>query len=243
MELFGFFAGVPVGVTASAILAVLFVLGYTGAPLALWAIAGAAALAGFAAPTWLWITYGVLAAVFNLPFLRRPLLSAPIVQTMKALKFLPQISQTEQEAIDAGNIWVDGELFSGKPDFERMINEGYPDLSEEERAFLDGPVEELCRVTSDWDVWQNRKLPREAWDIIKKDKFFGLIIPKKYGGHEFSPSAKSAIVSKLSSRSGPLSKSVMVPNSLGPAELLMHYGTEEQKDYYLPRLATAEEIP
>lgn len=243
MELFGFFAGLPVGVTASAILAVLFVLGYTGAPLALWTLAGAAALAGFAAPVWLWTVYGVLAAVFNLSFLRRPLLSAPIVQTMKALKFLPQISQTEQEAIDAGNIWIDGELFSGKPDFERMINEEYPDLSAEERAFLDGPVEELCQVTSDWDVWQNRKLPQEAWDIIKRDKFFGLIIPKKYGGHEFSPSANSAIVSKLSSRSGPLSTTVMVPNSLGPAELLMHYGTDKQKDYYLPRLATAEEIP
>ncbi|MCB0277349.1 MAG: acyl-CoA dehydrogenase, partial [Calditrichaeota bacterium] len=144
---------------------------------------------------------------------------------------------------EAGTIWVDGELFSGKPDFKRILKEGYPDLSDEEKAFMEGQVNELCAMTDDWEVFSNRELPEKVWDYIKKERFFGLIIPKKYGGLEFSASMNSAVVAKLASRCGPLTTTVMVPNSLGPAELLLHYGTEAQKDYYLPRLARGEDIP
>ena len=243
LPLYHFFASMPVWAVVVGILAVLLILGYAGAPLALWTLAGVALLYGFAAPTWLWIVFGVLALVMNLPPLRRALFSGPIMKLLNALKFLPTISPTEQTAIEAGNVWVEGELFSGKPNFKRILNEPYPDLTPDEQAFIDGPVEELCRVTRDWDVFQQKALPKEAWDIIKRERFFGMIIPKKYGGLEFSPLANSAVVQKLSSRCGPLATTVMVPNSLGPAELLIHYGTQEQRDYYLPRLATGEEIP
>ncbi|MEM8487860.1 MAG: acyl-CoA dehydrogenase [Bacteroidota bacterium] len=240
---FEFFASLPAWTVALSVLAVLVVLGYTGAPLWLWTIAGVAALYGFAAPTWLWATFGVLAVVLNLPFLRRMLFTGPVLKLLNALKFLPTISQTEQTAIEAGNVWVEGELFSGKPDGKRIVNEPYPSLTAEEQAFLDGPVEDLCSVTHDWEVFQQKGLPAEAWEIMKRDRFFGMIIPKKYGGLEFSPLANSAVVQKLSSRCGPLATTVMVPNSLGPAELLIHYGTQEQRDHYLPRLARGEDIP
>lgn len=243
LPLYNFFADVPVWATVAGILLVLLGLGYTGASLWIWAIAGAVALYGFQAPVWLWAVYGGLALVMNLPVLRRMVFSGPIMGLLNALNFLPTISETEQTAIEAGNVWVEGELFSGKPNFKRIMDEPYPDLTPDEQAFLDGPVEELCAVTRDWDVFQERKLPDAAWDIIRRDRFFGMIIPKKYGGLEFSPLANSAIVQKLSSRCGPLATTVMVPNSLGPAELLIHYGTQEQRDYYLPRLATGEEIP
>ena len=243
LPLYNFFADVPLWATVVGILLVLLGLGYTGASLWIWAIAGAAALYGFQAPVWLWAVYGGLALIMNIPALRRLVFSGPIMSLLNALNFLPTISETEQTAIEAGNVWVEGELFSGKPDFKRIMNEPYPDLTPDEQAFLDGPVEELCAVTRDWDVFQEKKLPDAAWDIIRRERFFGMIIPKKYGGLEFSPLANSAIVQKLSSRCGPLATTVMVPNSLGPAELLIHYGTKEQQDYYLPRLATGEEIP
>ncbi|HET6528587.1 MAG TPA: acyl-CoA dehydrogenase, partial [Balneolaceae bacterium] len=157
--------------------------------------------------------------------------------------FLPTISETERTAIEAGNVWVDAELFSGKPDLKRLAKEPYPDLSDDEKEFLNGPVEELCAMVDDWEVFVQKEFTGEAWEYMRKQKFFGLIIPKKYGGLEFSAAAHSAIVAKLYSRSGPLATTVMVPNSLGPAELLMHYGTDEQKDHYLPRLARGEEMP
>lgn len=186
---------------------------------------------------------GTVAAFVGIPALRRPTLSKAVMQTMNKLGFLPTISQTEKTAIESGTVWVDGELFSGKPDFKRMLEEGYPDLSDEERAFLDGPVDELCRMTDDWEISQDRGLKQEVWDYLKRERFFGLIIPKEYGGLGFSALANSAVVAKLSARSQVLGITVMVPNSLGPAELLIHYGTEEQKSYYLPRLAKGEEIP
>ena len=225
------------------LLLIVAVLGFSGASFWAWVVVAALALGGFGAPLWGWVVLGAMVLLFGVKPLRRLLLSGPIVRTVKAMKLLPAISETEQVAIEAGNIWVDGELFSGKPDFKRILKEPYPDLSPEEQAFLDGPVEAICRVTDDWEVFRNRELPKAAWDLIKKERFFGLIIPKQYGGHEFTPSANSAIVVKLMTRCGPLGTTVMVPNSLGPAELLMHYGTQAQKDYYLPRLASAEEIP
>ncbi len=175
--------------------------------------------------------------------IRRTLISAPLLKLVTRLKLLPTISETERVAIDAGTVWVEGSLFSGKPDFKRIFAMDYPRLSKEEQKFLDGPCEQLCQMVKDWDVFQKRDLPPEVWQFIKEHKFFGMIIPKKYGGLEFSALGHSAVIAKLASRSSPLAISVMVPNSLGPAELLVHYGTAHQKDHYLPRLASGQEIP
>ncbi len=226
------------------VLAGALTLAFTGAPLGLWTLAVAVVLYGTAAPVWLWVVFGVLAIAFNLKPLRRAFLSKPLMNLLRASGFLPKISDTERTAIEAGTVWVEGELFAGKPNFHRLLREtSYPSLSEEERAFLEGPVEELCRMVNDWDVWRRRDLPPEVWQFIREHKFFGIIIPKAYGGLGFSALANSAVVQKLASRCGPLATTVMVPNSLGPAELLIHYGTPAQRDYYLPRLARGEEIP
>ena len=186
---------------------------------------------------------GAVAALVGIPSLRRATISRGIMTTMKSMGFLPTISETEKTAIDSGTVWVDGELFSGKPDFRRLMREPYPVLTEAEQAFLDGPAAEICRMVSDWDVWRRRGLSPEVWAYLKKERFFGLIIPEEYGGHGFGALANSEVVARLSARSQALGITVMVPNSLGPAELLIHYGTQEQKEYYLPRLATGEEIP
>ncbi|MGD8427563.1 MAG: acyl-CoA dehydrogenase [Balneolaceae bacterium] len=223
------------------IVATLFA--YWGTPLWMWAIAGFIALWGFEAPVWLFVVYGALVVLFNVKPIRRVLLTGPLMKLLDALNFLPAISETERTAIEAGNVWVDAELFSGKPDLKRLANESYPDLSQEEKNFLDGPVEKLCSMVDDWDVFVRKGFTDEVWEFMREHKFFGLIIPEEYGGLNFSASAHSAIIGKLASRCGPLATTVMVPNSLGPAELLMHYGTEEQKNYYLPRLATGEEMP
>jgi len=187
---------------------------------------------------------GAAAAAFvGVRPLRRNTLSKGIMGGMKKLGFLPAISQTERTAIEAGTVWVEGELFSGKPDFDRMLRQAYPQLSPREQAFIDGPVEELCRMADEWTTVQKKDLPEEVWAFIKREKFFGMIIPEEYGGLGFSALANSAVVQKLNSRNGVAAITVMVPNSLGPAELLLHYGTEEQKDHYLPRLARGEDIP
>jgi acyl-CoA dehydrogenase len=242
LPLFDAFAGMPtVGVVAGVLLA-LFVLGYTGAPLWLWAVAGAVGLYGAGAPLWLWIPYGVLVAAFNIGPIRRQL-SASLMRLMEALQFLPTISETEQTAIDAGSVWMDGELFSGNPDFEKTLDQLYPELSDEEQAFLDGPCEKVCEMVDDWAVHQRGDLSAETWDYLKEQGFFGLIIPEEHGGLGFSAAGRSAVVQKLGGHSVPLAITVMVPNSLGPGELLLHYGTDEQKEYYLPRLASGDLIP
>lgn len=242
--LFGLFNTVePFSVVVLASVLVVVALGYVGAPGIVWSLAAAVMLWGYDAPLWTWPILGAFVLFFNIVPIRRMTFSAGLMKLMKAMNFLPVISQTERTAIEAGTVWVDGELFSGKPNFKRILDEPYPDLTEKERAFLDGPVEKLCEICNEWDVFVEKELPKEAWDIIRKEKFFGLIIPEKYGGLGFSALANSAVVTKLSSRCGPLATTVMVPNSLGPAELLIHYGTQDQKDYYLPKLATAEEIP
>lgn len=243
LQLFGFFSEVPIWASIAVAIILIIALAYTGAPLWFWAIFGYVGLVGLDAPTWLFAVYTVLVIVFNVKPIRRTLISSPIMKLLDAMNFLPTISETEQTAIDAGTVWVEGELFSGKPDFKRILNESYPELTEDERAFMDGPVEKACEMVNDWDVFVKKDFEDEAWEFLKKEGFFGLIIPKKYGGLEFSATAHSAIVAKLASRCGPLATTVMVPNSLGPAELLNHYGTQEQKDYYLPRLATGEEMP
>lgn len=232
----------PFWAAALGVLLVLFALGFTGAPLWAWALAGLVALVGFGAPLWLVGVFAALALVFNVRPLRR-VLSGGVMKAMGALGFLPTISDTEKEAIDAGTVWVEAELFSGRPDGKRLLAVEYAGLSAEEQAFMDGPVAELCRMTNDWETWQRRDLAPEVWAFLKKERFFGLVIPKEYGGHGFSPSANSAVVALTSTASSTLGISVMVPNSLGPAELLTHYGTQAQKDHYLPRLARGEDIP
>ena len=190
----------------------------------------------------LWALFLGIAIPVNLPDWRKQSISAPLLGWFR--KVLPPLSDTEQEALDAGTVWWDGELFSGRPDWGKLHNFPTPRLSEEEQAFLDGPVEQLCQMTNEWEVTTElQDLPPQVWRFIKDNGFFGLIIPKEYGGKGFSAIAHSQIAMKLASRSGDLGSTVMVPNSLGPAELLMHYGTEEQKQYYLPRLARGEEVP
>jgi len=240
--MFGFFYGLPWATALALLLLGAVALAYLEAPLLLWTAFGAVAVAGVAGWPWL-LAYAAVMAVFNVRALRTALVSVPVMKVMKALKFLPVISDTERTALTAGTVWIDGELFSGKPDWGKLVREPYPDLNAEERAFLDGPCEEVCRMVDDWKVFQERDLPPNVWDYLKREGFFGLIIPKEYGGKGFSASMNSAVVAKLSSRSGPLGITVMVPNSLGPAELLAHYGTDEQKQHYLPRLARGEEMP
>ncbi|REL33411.1 acyl-CoA dehydrogenase [Rhodohalobacter sp. SW132] len=243
IQQFSFFAELPGWVSWGSVIAAFIIFAYTGAPLWIWAIAGLVALAGFGAPVWLVTTYLVLVLIFNVKPLRRVLFSGPVMKLLDALKILPAISETEQTAIDSGTVWIEGELFSGKPNFKKMMDEAYPELTEKEQEFMDGPVEELCGMVSDWDVFQRKGFDDQTWKYLKEKRFFGLIIPEEYGGYGFSANAHSAIVSKLASRCGPLATTVMVPNSLGPAELLMHYGTEDQKNHYLPRLADGREIP
>ncbi len=159
-------------------------------------------------------------------------------------KIMPTMSRTEREALAAGSVGWEGDLFRGDPDWEKLLKYKKPELSEEEQAFIAGPVEKLCSMINDWDITQNRAdLPPEIWHFIKDQGFFGLIIPKEYGGKAYSAYAHSEILIKLYGCSASVATTVAVPNSLGPAELLLHYGTQEQKNYYLPRLAKGEEIP
>lgn len=186
--------------------------------------------------------FALVALITNIKPLRRVLISGPFLKTY--LRITPNLSETEKVALEAGTIGWEGELFSGRPNWSVLAKQPAPKLTAEEQAFLDGPCEELCRLHDDWEATHKlADLSPEVWSYLKKNKFFGMIIPKKYGGLEFSALAHSYVVAKCASLSGTLSSTVCVPNSLGPGELLMHYGTEEQKDHYLPRLARGEDIP
>ena len=188
------------------------------------------------------VLIAALAAVAFVPPIRRTLVTNPLLRLYR--RILPDMSSTEKEAIDAGTVWWDGDLFSGAPDWNKLLAIAEPRLSDEEQAFVDGPVEMLCAMCDDWEITHERQdLPPQVWQFIKEQGFLGMIIPKQYGGLGFSALAHSAVVTKLSSRSNAAAVSVMVPNSLGPAELLLHYGTDEQKNHYLPRLAKGLEIP
>ena len=197
------------------------------------------------APGWLLLVFWVLIAAVALPLLlpdlRRQYFTKPLFSWFQ--KVLPPMSQTERDAIDAGTVWWDGELFSGRPDWDKLLAYPKAQLTEEEQAFIDGPTEELCAMVSDWEIGQAMDLPPAAWEHIKTHGFFALIIPKEYGGKGFSAYAHSQVAMKLATRSGDLASTVMVPNSLGPAELLLHYGTDEQRNHYLPRLARGDDIP
>src|SRR5688572_7265260 len=212
-----------------------------------WLAAGVAALhvSGAMHPAAVVVLWAVVVvfALFTIVIpVRRAVVTGPIFGIYK--KVLPQISQTEQEALDAGSIWWDADLFTGKPEWKKLLAYPQVKLSTEEQAFLDGPVEELCGMLDEWDIVHNRMdLPPEAWKFIREKGFLGIIIPKSYGGLGFSAFAHTEIVTKISTRSGTAAVTVMVPNSLGPAELLIHYGTDEQKNHYLPRLAKGLEIP
>ncbi len=173
---------------------------------------------------------------------RRELVSRPLFSIVGGA--MPQLSPTESEAIDAGDAWLDATLFTGDPDWSELLDVPKAELTEEEQAFLDGPVERFCAMVDDWRVtWEDRDLPSEAWDYLKRERFFGMIIPKRYGGRGFSAFAHSEVVRKISSRSAAAAVTAMVPNSLGPGELLVAFGTEAQREHWLPRLADGREIP
>src|SRR3954463_446602 len=231
-------------------IAAFLLLAYFGAPILWWTVAAAAllswlsALGAFSGVANVVVAslFIVMAAVLNVPWLRRKLVTERVLAAYR--RILPDMSQTEKEAIDAGTVWWDADLFSGKPDWDKLLAARAPRLSAEEQAFIDGPVEELCAMCDDWQITHElQDLPQHVWQYIKDKGFLGMIIPKKYGGLGFSALAHSAVGRRLASRSSTAAISVMVPNSLGPAELLLHYGTDQQKDYYLPRLAKGQEIP
>jgi acyl-CoA dehydrogenase len=233
-----------------AVVAVLGALAYSRAALWLWTAVFALllALVSWRCPpsaivsALLWAGFAAVALLLNLPPLRRVLLTRPAFALFR--RILPAMSDTEREALEAGTVWWEAELFNGKPRWEKLTRIHKAQLTHEEQAFLDGPVEELCRKLDDWHITHERHdLPPEVWQFIKDHGFFGMIIPKQYGGLEFSALAHSAVVMKVSSRSVSAGVTVMVPNSLGPAELLMHYGTDAQKNHYLPRLARGQEVP
>ncbi len=234
-------AGLSTGTWAVLFGATAIVLGYIGVPFFIWSAVIAFALIGFGAPISMLAIGALVLLIFNTPPIRRVLVSSFVMKILKGI--MPAISDTERVALEAGTVGAEGELFSGSPNFKKLMQEPYPSMTAEEKAFLDGPVERFCEVIDDWEIWEKRDIPPAAWDIIKKEKFLGMIIPKEYGGLGFSALAHSEVIKKISSRSIPACISIMVPNSLGPAELLVHYGTEEQKKKMLPLLATGEEIP
>lgn len=189
-----------------------------------------------------WLLFLLIAFPLNIDSIRKEYISMPLLAFFR--KIMPEISDTERDALDAGTTWFEADLFRGDPDWKKLHLFPEPRLSAEEQAFLDGPVEEVCRMVNDWQTTHElADLSPEVWQYLKDKKFFAMIIKKKYGGLEFCAYAQSRILQKLSSVSAVLSSTVGVPNSLGPGELLQHYGSDTQKDYYLPRLATGEEIP
>jgi len=189
-----------------------------------------------------WLVWVVFLGLFSIAALRKRWIVKPILKIYQ--KMMPTMSRTEREALSAGTVGWEGDLFSGAPDWQKLLSFPKPELSEEEKSFLAGPVEILCAMIDDWDITHNRAdLPPSMWEFLKREGFFALIIPKRYGGKEFSAYAHSQILVKVYSRSATVGSTIAVPNSLGPAELLLHYGTEEQKNYYLPRLARGDEVP
>lgn len=228
------------------LLAIIWVLAYRRARMG--TILGGIALS-LVLMTWyggiawlLWIGLLGVALFYFEDSLRRERLSRPIFEFFK--RVLPPMSDTEQEALEAGDTWWDADLFKGAPEWKKWLAIPFPTLSDEEEAFLDNQTETFCRMLNDWEIVHvDKDLPAQAWDYLKQEKFFGMIIPKEYGGLGFSALAHSTVVTKIATRSASAAVTAMVPNSLGPAELLMKYGTDEQRQHYLPRLASGEDIP
>jgi acyl-CoA dehydrogenase len=228
-------------------LAAILALGMVRAPLWAWAASvGVLTLlatdGSFDPESWIaWLPFLAL-AVLSIPAVRRSLIIAPVFAQIR--KILPKVSDTEAQALEAGTVGFDAELFSGTPDWDKLKSIPPIELSAEEQAFLDGQTEELCRMISDWQVRHNlHEIPDNIWDFVKQNGFLGMLISKEHGGLGFSPQAQSLILGKIASRSPDVVTIVMVPNSLGPGELIEKYGTDEQKHYYLPRLAKGQEVP
>jgi len=198
-------------------------------------------LAGFAGAV-VGVIFIAGAVLLNVRALRHRFVSLPLLKYVRAV--LPPMSETERAAIDAGTVWWEAELFRGNPDWTKLQSYPEAELTEREQNFVDGPTDTLCSMMDDWEITQElNNLPESVWQYIKDQRFLGMVIPEEYGGLGFSAMAHSQVVMKLATRSVTGAVSVMVPNSLGPAELLLHYGTEEQKNYYLPRLAVGDDIP
>ena len=235
-------------ITVVFVLAVLY-LAYRRLPLFAYTITFTLLLAAYMAlgnPGGIWQGILWLLLVFlwllNVRPLRKAVISRPALRAY--IKLLPRMSDTEREALEAGTVWWDGELFTGNPDWSKLRSNPPARLSAEEQAFLDGPCEQLCRMLDDFDITHRRgDLPPEVWEFLKSKGFFAMIIGKQYGGLQFSAYAHSCVLVKLASRSVTCASTVAVPNSLGPAELLNHYGTDAQKQHYLPRLARGLDIP
>lgn len=224
------------------LLSLFVVLAYLNVPMIAWC-AYSAVILGIAQPSlWLWGVFAIVAIIFNVPFTRQLFITAPIIKTIQGFNLLPRISDIERAAIEAGTVWVDGELFSGKPNFKRILAEPYPTLTDAEQTFLDGPVEQVCGMATDWEIHHRKDLPPAVWAYLKQARFFSMMIPSEYGGLGFSKTAYSAVMAKLSSRSFTHAATVGAANSLGPAKLLLRYGTEEQKQRHLPKLAIGEEM-
>jgi len=235
---------------ALAVVAATLGLLHTGRAKLAWVFPGLAilaygfAMAGFVASVPFIVAsslFGLALLVLAFPPVRRLVVAGPVMRFVG--KLLPPMSETERIALEAGTVWWDGELFSGRPNWERWFGTKTSELSPQEQAFLAGPVEELCALADNWEDQRRGDIPEAAWRFLKEKGFFGMIIPKEYGGLGFSAQAHSAVVARLATRSAAFTVTAMVPNSLGPGELLAHYGTKEQKDHYLPRLARGEEIP
>jgi acyl-CoA dehydrogenase len=189
-----------------------------------------------------WLIFFVVFIPMNVLKWRRQYLSLPLLKFYRSI--MPTMSRTEREALAAGTVTWEGELFCGAPRWNKLLALAKPQLTQDEQAFIDGPVEKLCAMVDDWDITHNRAdLPPEIWQFLKDEGFFGIIIPKQYGGKQFSAFAHSQILTKVYGICASVATTISVPNSLGPAELLLHYGTSEQKNYYLPRLAAGQEIP
>ncbi|MEM9273379.1 MAG: acyl-CoA dehydrogenase [Cyanobacteria bacterium P01_F01_bin.143] len=230
-------------IVISSFVILFFIFSYISVPLWLWSLYFTVILGVLQVSVWSWVIFGVLVLIFNIPQLRQRLITTYLVKAIAKLKLLPKISDTERAAIEAGNVWVDGEYFSGKPNLQRLLKEPYPEITPEIRDFLDHQVEKVCQMATDWEIHQRQDLPPQVWQYLKQERFFGMMIPQEYGGLGFSNLAYSSIMTKLASRSFTHTATVGVTNSLGPAKLLLRYGTEAQKNYYLPRLARGEEIP
>ncbi len=224
------------------VLVAALIIGFLGLPLAVWV--GFLALSAVVLGVW-WLNFLILpiGAVFLIKDVRRKFITANIFNFIKNKGLIPKVSETEETALRAGTNWIEADLFSGKPDFAKIFAEPYPELSAEEKEFMDTKVEQVCGMTSDWEIFRDRDLSPKVWEFLKKEKFFGMIIPKEYGGLGFTALGHSSVVQKLATRSQVLAITTMVPNSLGPGELLHRYGTQKQKDYYLPRLADGRDIP
>jgi acyl-CoA dehydrogenase len=189
-----------------------------------------------------WGLFLVVAAFANLTKLRQKYISTSVIRILQ--QRMPTISDTEREAIEAGNVWWEKDLFCGRPHWKKFLSMPAPKLSKEEQEFIDNQVETVCSMMNDWQIVNNdRDMSKEVWDYLKQERFFGMVIPKEYGGRGFSALAHSTVVLKIATRSISAAVNTMVPNSLGPGELVLHYGTSAQKEYYLPRLARGEEIP